>query len=175
MDEQATHHSEAITRYLLEATRNGLAPLTTALESVPDDRLGEQPVPEQYPVGVMIEHVFGAVAFTARSIRLGSCEKEDMADLTKEDEATGTRPRIQQMRDVATREIDQALAGLSPEAASQSIRFWFGQTMSVPETATLGFQELCHHRGQVQSFLRLMGLEPPDIYESAGASGEDDA
>ena len=38
--------------------------------------------------------------------------------------------------------------------------------------AGLGHQELIHHRGQVQSFLRLMGYAPPDIYAPPEAAEE---
>ena len=164
--------TEAMTRYTLEVTRKALDPLMRALERIPDGRLGEQPVPEQLAVGKMIEHALGAVAFTARAIRLGKCEEEDVADLMTDDEATGTRPRIRRMEETARSEIEGALAMLDPEAAGRKIAYWFGWEMTGLETAGLGYQELVHHRGQVQSFLRIMGLEPPDLYAPTEVSEE---
>ena len=164
MSQSGPTNSEAVARHLLEVTKRGLAPVARALNVVPDEQLADQPVPEQFPIGKMIEHVFGSVAFTARALRMGKCEEGDVADLMGEDEATGTRPRILEMSQIATGELDQALAELDDEAASRTIEFFFGWRLTGVETATLGFQELCHHRGQIQSFLRLMGYEPPDIY-----------
>lgn len=165
--------SEAMTRYVLEVTLQAMDHLNRALETVPDDRLGEQPVPEQLPVGKMIEHALGAVAFTSRAIRMGKCDESDVADLMREDDATGTRPRIREIEGIARSEIEATLARLDPEIATRTISYWFGWELTGLETASLGHQELCHHRGQVQSFLRLLGYEPPDIY--AGPEAEEEA
>ncbi len=158
---------EATTRYLLEKTLAGMAPLGKVLELVPDDRLRERPVPEQLPVGRMIEHVFGAVAFTARALTLGKCDEGDVADLMRDDEAAGTRERIREVEAAARREVEGALAALDAGMATRTIPYWFGWEISGLETAALGFEELCHHRGQLQSFLRLMGYTPPDIHAPA--------
>jgi uncharacterized damage-inducible protein DinB len=112
----------------------------------------------------MIEHALGAVAFTARAIRLGKCEESDIADLMVEDESTGTRSRIRDVEGVARSELESTLAGLDADMAANSIDYWFGWQLTGLETAGLGYQELVHHRGQVQSFLRLMGFTPPEIY-----------
>ncbi|MDX1577194.1 MAG: DinB family protein, partial [Gemmatimonadota bacterium] len=147
--------TESIARYLLESTRRALEPLRAALDLVPDERLGEQPVPDQLPVGRMIEHAFGAVAFTARALRFGKFEESDAADLMVDDEATGTRPRIDEMEKVALDELRATLEALSADMASRTIDYFFGWSLTGVETARLGYEELCHHRGQVQSFLRL--------------------
>lgn len=172
MSELTPESTEAMTRYTLEVTRKAIDPLLGALDLVPDERLGEQPVPEQLPVGKMIEHALGAVAFTARSIRMGKCEEADIADLMKEDEATGTRPRIREVEGVARSELESTLAALDADMAANTIEYWFGWRLTGLETAGLGYQELIHHRGQVQSFLRLMGYTPPDIY-TADAPAEE--
>lgn len=164
MSELTPENAEAMTRYTLEVTRRAIDPLMGALDLVPDERLSEQPVPEQHPVGRMIEHALGAVAFTARSIRLGKCEEDDVADLMKEDDSTGTRPRIREVEGIARSELDSTLAALDADMAARTIEYWFGWQLTGLETAGLGHQELIHHRGQVQSFLRLMGYTPPDVY-----------
>jgi hypothetical protein len=170
MSELTPESTEMMTRYTLEGTRRAMDPLIGALDLVPDERLSEQPVPEQLPVGRMIEHAFGAVAFTARAIRLGKCEESDVADLMKEDESTGTRSRIREVEAVARAELESTLAALDANMAAKAIDYWFGWQLTGLETAGLGQQELVHHRGQVQSFLRLMGFTPPDLYAPAEAA-----
>lgn len=172
MNELTPECTEAMTRYTLEVARDAMGPLVAALELVPDDRLGEQPVPEQLPIGKMIEHALGAVAFTARSIRLGKCEESDIADLMQDDDATGTRPRIREIEGVARSELESTLSALDADMAANRIRYWFGWELTGLETAGLGYQELIHHRGQVQSFLRLMGYAPPDIHPPAAEAEE---
>ena len=172
MTELTPECTEAMTRYTLEVTLKAMDPLIGALDLVPDDRLGEQPVPEQLPVGKMIEHALGAVAFSARAIRLGRCEESDVADLMTGDDSTGTRPRIREIEAVARSEVDSTLAELDADMAATTIAYWFGWQLTGLETAGLGYQELIHHRGQVQAFLRLMGYAPPDIYAPAEAAEE---
>lgn len=172
MTKPTPEHAEAMTRHTLEGARRAMDPLIQALDLVPDERLGEQPVPEQLPVGKMIEHALGAVAFTARAIRLGKCEEADVADLMRDDESTGTRTRIREIENVARSELESTLAALDTDMATNTIDYWFGWKLTGLETAGLGHQELIHHRGQVQSFLRLMGFAPPDIYAPAEATEE---
>jgi uncharacterized damage-inducible protein DinB len=172
MSELTPEYTEAMTRYTLEITSTAMDPLMGALDLVPDGRLGEQPVPEQLPIGRMIEHALGAVAFTARAIRLGKCEESDVADLMAEDESTGTRSRIRDVEKVARSELESTLAGLDADMAANSIDYWFGWQLTGLETAGLGYQELVHHRGQIQSFLRLMGFTPPDLYAPPEGSEE---
>ena len=93
--------AEAMTRYTLQMTHGALASLMRTLDAVPDERLGDQPVPEQFPVGKMIEHAFGAVAFTARAIRLGKCEESDIADLMM-DEFNTESPLPREIRAILT-------------------------------------------------------------------------
>jgi hypothetical protein len=172
MTKLTPEYTEAMTRYTLEGALKAMDPLVGALDLVPDERLGEQPVPEQLPVGKMIEHALGAVAFTARAIRLGKCEEADIADLMMDDESTGTRSRIREIEGVARSELESTLAALDADMAANTIDYWFGWKLTGLETAGLGYQELIHHRGQVQSFLRLMGFAPPDIYAPAEAAEE---
>ena len=172
MTQMTPECSAATTRYVLEMTRMAMDPLVEALDVVSDDQLDEQPVPEQLPVGQMIEHALGAVAFTARAIRLGKCEESDVQDLMQDDDSKGTRPRIREIEAITRSEIEATLAELDAEAATRTIPYWFGWALTGLETANLGYQELCHHRGQVQSFLRLMGYEPPDIHAPAKAAGQ---
>ena len=162
--------TEAMTRYLIEKTRAGLESLGQVLEVVPDERLDEQPVPDQMPVGKMIEHAYGAAAFTARSIRLGRCDETDIADLKMDEADTGTRLRIEEVAAIAAAEISATLAELDEQVATRTIEYWFGWSLTGLDTAALGLQEVTHHRGQIQSFLRLMGYDPPDIYAPADVS-----
>jgi len=164
------NNDEAMTRYVLEGTLKAMGPLVCALDLVPDDRLAEEPVPEQMAVGKMIQHALGGVAFTARALRLGKCEESDVGDLMRDDDASGTRPRIREIEAIAREEVRGALAELDEDLATRTVAFWWGWNLTGLETASLGYEELVHHRGQVQSFLRLMGYDPPDIHAPVEAT-----
>ncbi len=162
-------HAASIARFLLEHVLTAMNPLDRALAAVPDDRLGERPVPEQYPVGLMIAHAFQAVGMCARSIRRGVCTEADVAALGDPESAGRDRARIGEIGRRARAEVRSTLKELDPPMATRTIDFYFGYEASATETAALALSELVHHRGQVVSFLRLMGIEPPDVYETASA------
>jgi len=145
-------------------TRDALAALDRALATVPDGRFDEQPVPAQKAVGPMIAHTYQAAAMCARAARLGRLEESDMAGIG-DPEGTLTRVDIEGMAATAREEITAAIDAMTPEAADRTIEFFFGPTATGLQTTSIGYSETLHHRGQVVSFLRLMGLEPPNIYE----------
>lgn len=161
--------AEAVARYELEKTLAAMNPLERALETIPEECLGERPVPEQQPVGPMIAHAFAAVAMCARAVRLGRGEEADFADLGNEGEAGRTNDGIRAMAETARNEVEATLRELDGEVASRIIEFYFGWKVSGVDAVDMGYAELLHHRGQVQSFLRLMGLEPPDVYDTSPA------
>lgn len=154
----------AIARFQLQMTLDALDPLDQALASVPDDRLGEQPVPEQMPVGQMIGHAYRAAAMCARAARLGRMEEADMEGLG-DPEGAETRADLEAMGMTAREELTATMEAMTPEAADRMIEFFFGISATGLQSTSIGYSETLHHRGQVISFLRLMGLEPPNIYE----------
>ena len=155
----------AAARYELDKTLQAMGPLDQALQTVPEDRLGERPVPEQYPVGVMIGHAFQAVGMTSRSARTGKCEEGDLADFPDPEKVGESRAGLTELGKMVRDETLALLDELQEEHVTRTIKFYFGYEATGLDTINIGYGELLHHRGQVQSFLRLMGLEPPSIYE----------
>ena len=100
----------------------------------------------------------------SRAVRLGRCEEADIADIGSEEEAAKSKEGIRAVADTARRETERLLAELDDEALTRNIDFFFGHSASGLDTVAIGYGELLHHRGQVQSFLRVMGFEPPNVY-----------
>jgi len=141
-----------------------LRPLDAALARIPDDRLAEQPVPEQYPAGLMIAHAYHVVAMCALAVRLGRLTERDAAGLGTPEERYMEREGIASFGMRAREESEALLDELEPARVDGKVEFHFGMSATGLETVAIAYGELLHHRGQLQSFLRLMGIEPPDVY-----------
>lgn len=153
-----------IARFQLNSAGSALAVVDRAFSSIPDDRLSEVPVSGQMGVGTLVAHIYQAVAMCARAFVLGRMEEDDMDGL-RDPEDGWDRDSIAELGAQAHAEIAAALDTVSPDSASRSIDFYFGYQASGLETTWLCQSELLHHRGQLVTFLRIMGIEPPNIYE----------
>jgi len=164
MSQPSAEAREAIARFQLQATLAALDPVDRALALIPDDRLAERPVEMQLPVGALIAHIYQAAAMCARATRLGRMTASDMEGIGEPEKASG-RADIEAIGVTARAEIATAIDAMTADTADRVIEFYFGISATGLEAASIGYSELVHHRGQVTSFLRMMGLEPPSIYE----------
>ncbi|MDH3732301.1 MAG: DinB family protein [Gemmatimonadota bacterium] len=153
-----------IARFQLHSTLAALDAVDRAFAAIPDDRLDEEPVADQMAAGTMVAHIYQAVAMCARAFVLGRMEEGDMDGLTDPEEGW-KKEAIVALSKAARAELASALAAVSPDSAERTIDFYFGFSASGLDTAWLGHSELLHHRGQLVTFMRIMGLEPPNIYE----------
>lgn len=164
MSEPSPETREGIARFQLQMTLAGLDPLDRALELVPDERLGEEVVAGQMPIGTLIAHAYQATAMCARAARIGRMEEGDMVGIS-DPETTAERSEIDGLAAIARSELGAAIEQMTPEAADKMIDFYFGFSATGLQATSIGYSELLHHRGQVITFLRLMGIEPPNVYE----------
>ena len=80
-------------------------------------------------------------------------------------ENTSERSGIEGIAAVARAELASAIADMTSDLADTKIDFFFGFSATGLQSTSIGYSELLHHRGQVVTFIRLMGMEPPNIYE----------
>ncbi len=159
----------AAARYQLEKTLLALSPLDRTVRSIPEERLGERPVPGQYPIGVLIAHAYQAVAMMSRAALHGHCDEEDMAELPDPERVGTSHAGLAGLGTVARESVQALLERVDEDHVTRSIAFYFGYEASGLDAINIAYAELLHHRGQVQSFLRLMGLEPQDVYDATPA------
>lgn len=146
-----------------------LRPLDAALARIPDERLAEQPVPGQYAAGLMIAHAYHVVATCALAVRQGRLTEADAAGLGTPEGSFMERDAVASLGARAREEAAALRDELDEARVDASIDFHFGLSATGLETLGLAYGELLHHRGQVQTFLRLMGIEPPDVYAAEPA------
>ncbi|MDX1396344.1 MAG: DinB family protein [Gemmatimonadota bacterium] len=156
-----------IARFQLQMTLAALRPLDRVLALVPDDRIAEEVVAGQMPVGTLIGHTYQAVATLVRGSRLGHLDEADMEGIP-DPEGVTERQVLMELAAVARAEVTAALDSVTPETADALVDFFFGFSATGLQATSIAYSELLHHRGQAVTFLRVMGIEPPDIYEGAG-------
>lgn len=167
MSQPSAEVRAGIARFQLQMTLDGLLALDRALDLVPDERLGEEAVPGQMPIGILIGHTYQATAMCARAARIGRLNEEDM-DGIPDPESTSGRANLEGLAAVARAEIAAAVDAMTSEAADTMIDFYFGFSATGLQSTSIGYSELLHHRGQVMTHLRAMGIEPPDVYAGHG-------
>lgn len=80
--------------------------------------------------------------------------------------AAGTREALERLADEVEARVAEAREALSSGTLSRGIRYYFGAGTTGLRALELALSELVHHRGQIQVYLRFMGLEAVDIYAS---------
>ncbi|HEU0015126.1 MAG TPA: DinB family protein [Longimicrobium sp.] len=134
-----------------------------AVLRIPADRLHFRPTPENMSAATMAHHVYEIVLLTALGLDRGEVSRED-ADALGLDLDGVERPEQVVAWGARVKEYAHGVvAGLSDEVLDRPIRYYFGMTASGEDSLRTMTEEVLHHRGQMQVYLRLMGVEPPSL------------
>ncbi len=156
----------SIGRFELARLAETLVPLERGLRAIPEDRLAERPVPGAWPIGLLIAHIYEVVHVTLLGVKLGACTEADVADIPAAEAVADSRQGLLARAETLRGWVGEFRHQLSDEQVSRQVRYYFGAEARGLDAINLAYAELLHHRGQVQSYLRLMGIEPPDIYDT---------
>ena len=132
-----------------------------AVLAIPAEQLDFRPTPDNMSAKAMAHHVYTIVQMTARGVEAGEVTKEDLGrnplDLLKVE-----RPEQLVEWGGEVREYARGVLGnLSEEQLDRPIRYFFGLTASGEDSLRNMTEEVLHHRGQMQIYLRLMDVKPP--------------
>ena len=134
-----------------------------AVLRIPPERLDFRPTPENMSAMTMAHHVYEVVLLTALGLDRGEVSRED-ADARGLDLSTVERPeQLVAWGDEVKEYARGVVAGLTDEALDRPIRYYFGMAARGEDSLRTLTEEVLHHRGQMQVYLRLMGVEPPSL------------
>jgi len=143
-----------------------------AIAQLSDSQLDFRPTPETRTVKELIGHIFGSERVTAETLLTGKLTQEEGNAAEAEAlKLKTTAELIAWARDChqqAKSKIEQA----TEEQIAGTIDVFYG---SFPgwQMVNFAYDEHWHHRGQLYTYLRLMGIEPVMLYSyeefSAGA------
>lgn len=134
-----------------------------AVAAIPPDRLDFRPTPENMSAREMAHHVYQILLITAIGVSRGACTREEVERVAL-DPADVTDPA--QLADFASKVravAEPALAALTEEMLDREVSYYFGMRATGLESLRNLTEEVLHHRGQMQIYLRLMGIAPPRL------------
>ena len=127
------------------------------LRAAPDEHLEWSPKPGMFTLRELISHIPEAELALVRSALAGSTKTEriDLADQT-----------VAQIADTFDRQHEQLVeevSRLSLEQLNEEVEFHGKRMRRKVLLAGLTEHEI-HHRGQIFTYYRLLGVEPPNLY-----------
>lgn len=120
-------------------------------------------------------HMYTVEKILAEAVRRGELLDEGSKAYTPEDEIgaaaaakIGTVDEMQQYAQRCHDAASDALADITDAELSRTVRSAFGE-FSGAQFLTFLYDEHWHHRGQFYTYLRLLGKEPPMLYDYENA------
>ncbi len=143
---------------------NVLEAFDRAVLAIPPERLDFKPTSENMSAKEISYHVYQGLYALFRGAATGELSEEDFQEIPFDPEAA-TKPEDivaygRRVKAYAAR----ALVGLKEEDLDRRVRFFFGGESTGFEALEAAYTEALHHRGQLQIYLRLLGIAPPLIY-----------
>jgi uncharacterized damage-inducible protein DinB len=155
--------TEVVQRQVDRVLERLLRVFDRAVAMIPPDRLEFRPTPENMSARDMAHHVYTIVLITAIGVQKGEVTREDMGGITLDpDHVTSAGELLEfgaRVKDFAR----EAMAGLTDDRLDREIQYYFGMRATGQDSIQNMMEEVLHHRGQMQVYLRLMGIKPPSI------------
>ena len=134
------------------------------LDAIPAERFHDHPVPGMRTPAQMVVHTSGSIL---RDIAEGIASGEIAADEAGEHEVAARLESKEQVVDFARecwRRADEAIGSVRDEQLAGPVKNGWG----IPLTGTFAMvvlnDEFLHHRGQLYTYLRVCGGEPPFMW-----------
>jgi len=127
------------------------------LQAAPADKLEWQPAVGMFTLRQLITHIPQAELMIARSALAGSMQKADL------DLSNAGVEEIVNAFDRNHAELAEEVSKLTPEQVDEEVEA-FGHKMPRRVLLRVMTEHEIHHRGQLFTYLRLAGVEPPNIY-----------
>ena len=158
-----TPRTEIIQQQVEHVLERLLRVFDKAVGMIPPEHLEFRPTPDNMSARDMAHHVYTIVLLTAAGVRNGEVTRGDMGGITLDlRQVTDAR----QLVEFGARVMEYAraaLAALTEEELDREIQYYFGMRASGQDSIQNMMEEVLHHRGQMQVYLRLMGVKPPSI------------
>ena len=127
------------------------------LAAVPDAKLGYQPQEDMFSLRQLVTHIVRAEVGLTRSALAGSTQKIDL-DLSESS--------VEQLVEAFNKhhaELVEEVSQLAPEQLKEEVEF-AGHRLSRKALLNVMTEHEISHRGQLFVYLRLVGVQPPNIY-----------
>lgn len=140
------------------------------IEMIPEDRLDDRIVPNMRTPKQLVVHTYVmALREVVESVPRG--EIRDISD----DEACApiqSKAALLKLCRDSWKAADAAARSVTDAQLEADVRSPWGRSITGKSMIGIARDEFYHHRGQLYTYVRLMGLKPPDMYDFANNAEE---
>jgi len=141
--------------------------LDKALLMVPDDKLAFKPADDTMTAAELGIHVYESALVVAGAVEKGDFTRDDLQMIPFDKSSVQTAQDIVDYGNKVKEHVKKVMEGLTEETMSREISFsiWGDFTAKAGPAMLTTSEEVIHHRGQLCTYLRIMGIKPPFIYD----------
>jgi uncharacterized damage-inducible protein DinB len=142
-----------------------------AIGAFSDADLDFRPQPETRSVRELIYHIYGMEKEIAAGVKTGKITQETENLALPESEAAAaslasldTVAKLQEYARACHKSANETAAAISEEELARLVEAPYG-SFPAWQFFSFAYDEHWHHRGQLYTYLRLLGKEPPMLYD----------
>ena len=133
-----------------------------AIKLIPKDKLNFKPCPEVMSVKELVKHMYSGEKVFADGAKKGVITE---ADFKKAKFEVKTVNDLLNLAKKVHQNTNRVARSLTPLQMKKKVKCFWGDELSAWTCFTVSYDEHWHHRGQLFTYLRLMGIKPPDLYD----------
>jgi uncharacterized damage-inducible protein DinB len=132
-----------------------------ALELIPEDKLGASPIPNMRSLRELVDHIYGYLRAIPESVVRGQLTA---ADVEPQLDRLGTRADMLAYARACFQTADESAARITDAHLARMVATHWGPSFAGSVMISVLYDEHLHHRGQLYTYLRALGVEPPFIW-----------
>lgn len=152
---------------LVDLIENRMKPFDKALLLIPDNKLDFKPVDEAMTICDLGVHVYQCIFVIAGAVKNGDFTQEDYKSIPFDTENIQSAKELVVYGKKTKSYLLEVLEDLKEEDLDREISFscWGGFKEKIGNSLETILEEVFHHRGQLCVYLRMLGINPPQIYD----------
>ncbi|MFW9779049.1 MAG: DinB family protein [Candidatus Heimdallarchaeota archaeon] len=149
------------------AINMAMNPLDRAISIIPDDKLDWKPMEKTMTASELAIHVYQCALIYVMGTFNGKFSDSDDSMIPFDPKEVRSHKDILEYGKRVKNAIKEILPKLTDEDMEKSVVYecWGGIKIRGFESLSTILEEVIHHRGQLCLYLRMLGIQPPFIYD----------
>jgi len=132
-----------------------------AIKLIPENKLDFKPCPEVMSIKELVCHIYKSEKVFAEGAKKGVISEDDFKKASCEVKSVNDLVNLARKVHQKTNRIAKSLTSLQMK---KKVKCFWGDELPASVCFTMVYDEHWHHRGQLFTYLRLLGIKPPDLY-----------
>ena len=132
------------------------------IKSIPANKLNYKPCPEVMSLKELVHHIYANEKVFAQGVAKGFISEEDFK---KENRKHGSIKSLLDYAKSVRKNTNLIAKKLTDKQLKRKVKTFWGAPLPAFICFTAFYDEHWHHRGQLYTYLRLLGIKPPDLYD----------